>query len=55
MGIIFAEVSSVVANLERIRRERSNVFIITSKFSKEFMFLLKIFDFEKIREKVENE
>lgn len=55
MGIIPAEVSPAAANPERIRRERSNVLTTTSKSSKELMPLLKILDFEKIREKVENE
>ena len=57
IGIIPGEVSPAAANPERVRRERSHILATTatSKSSKELMPLLKILDFEKIREKVENE
>ncbi len=55
MSIIPAEVSPAAANPERIHCERLNILTTTSKSSKELMPLLKILDFKKIREKVENE
>ena len=47
--------SLAAANPERVRRERSNILAATSKCRKELMPLLKILDFNKIREKVEKE
>ena len=55
IGIIPGEVSPAAANAERVRRERSRILSTTSTTRKELMPLLKILDFEKIREKVEKE
>ena len=55
IGVIPGEVSPAAANPERVRRERSNILAKTSKCSKELMPLLKILDFNKVREKVEKE
>ena len=55
IGVIPGELSPAAANPERVRRERSNILATTSKTSRELMPILKILDFNKIREKVEKE
>ncbi|XP_068726506.1 uncharacterized protein [Montipora capricornis] len=55
IGIIPGEVSPAAANPERVRRERSRILSTASASRKELMPLLKILDFQEIREKVEKE
>ena len=55
IGIIPGEVSPAAANPERVRRERSRILSTASTSRKELMPLLKILDFQEIREKVEKE
>jgi hypothetical protein len=54
LGVIPGEVSPAAANPGRIRRERAHILATTatSKTNKELLPLLKIIDFQKIREKV---